>query len=149
MGEVGDLVERARAGDRRAWDELVDRFARMVLAVAASNGVRPADRDDVAQITWLKLAQHLDRIHTPGAVGAWLATTCRHEALRVRSRFVREIPTEAELFERVVDESDFENEVVRAIPDRSVTVAFAKLSARCQELLRLLLLERPYDEIGA
>ncbi len=148
MGETGDLVERARDGDRDAWNELVDRFARMVLAVAASNGVRPADRDDVAQVTWLKLAQNLDRIERPDAVGAWLAMTCRHEALRVRARGAREIPVEDEAFARLADDTDVENEALRSIPDNELPAAFAKLSDRCQTLLRLLLLERPYGEIS-
>jgi RNA polymerase sigma factor (sigma-70 family) len=148
MGETGDLVERARDGDREAWNELVDRFARMVLAVAASNGVRPADRDDVAQVTWLKLAQNLDRIERPDAVGAWLAITCRHEALRVRAASTREVPVEDEHFDRIADDTDVEDEALRAIPDREVPAAFAKLSERCQSLLRLLLLERPYAEIA-
>jgi RNA polymerase sigma factor (sigma-70 family) len=148
MGETGDLVERARDGDREAWNELVDRFARMVLAVAASNGVRPADRDDVAQVTWLKLAQNLDRIERPDAVGAWLAKTCRHEALRVRALSAREVPVEDDHFERLPDDTDVEDEALRSIPDREVPAAFAKLSERCQTLLRLLLLERPYNEIS-
>jgi RNA polymerase sigma factor (sigma-70 family) len=148
MGETGDLVERARDGDREAWNELVDRYARTVLAIAASNGVRPADRDDVAQVTWLKLAQNLDRIEHPDAVGAWLAITCRNEALRVRARSAREIPVEDEHFDRIADDTDVEHEALRAIPDRELPVAFNKLSARCQTLLRLLLLERPYTEIA-
>lgn len=148
MGETGDLVERARDGDREAWNELVDRFARMVLAVAASNGVRPADRDDVMQVTWLKLAQNLERIENPDAVGAWLAITCRNEALRVRARSAREIPVEDEIFARIPDDADVEDEALRGIPDRELPTAFAKLSERCQTLLRLLLLERPYTEIA-
>jgi RNA polymerase sigma factor (sigma-70 family) len=148
MGETGDLVERARDGDREAWNTLVDRFARMVLAVAASNGVRPADRDDVAQVTWLKLAQNLDRIERPDAVGAWLAITCRNEALRVQARSAREIPVEDELFDRIADDTDVEEEALRSIPDRDLPAAFEKLSARCQTLLRMLLLERPYNEIA-
>jgi RNA polymerase sigma factor (sigma-70 family) len=148
MGETGDLVERARDGDREAWNELVDRFARMVLAVAASNGVRPADRDDVAQVTWLKLAQNLDRIERPDAVGAWLGITCRNEALRVRALGAREIPVEDEYFDRLADDTDVEDEAMRSIPDRELPAAFSRLSERCQTLLRLLVLERPYTEIA-
>lgn len=148
MGETGDLVERARDGDREAWNELVDRYARMVVAIAASNGVRPADRDDVAQVTWLKLAQNLERIERPDAVGTWLAITCRNEALRVRALSGREIPVEDEHFDRIADDTDVEDEALRAVPDRELPAAFRKLSERCQTLLRLLLLERPYTEIA-
>jgi RNA polymerase sigma factor (sigma-70 family) len=148
VGEVGDLVMRARGGDRAAWNELVARFARLVLAVAQSHGVREADRDDVAQVTWLKLAQNLDRLHNPDAVGAWLATTCRNESLRLQVRAAREIPSEQEMFEQIVDDVDVEERVVRGLPDRVLASAFAQLSERCQLLLRLLLLERPYEEIS-
>jgi RNA polymerase sigma factor (sigma-70 family) len=148
MGEVGDLVARARDGDRDAWNALVARYARLVLAVARLHGVREADREDIAQVTWLKLAQHLDRLQNPDAVGAWLATTCRNESLRLLGKAAREIPTDDEAFDRIVDPDDLDEQVARRMPNRELWSAFARLSASCQLLLRLLILEEPYPEIA-
>jgi RNA polymerase sigma factor (sigma-70 family) len=148
VGEVGALVLRARRGDRAAWDVLVARYWRLVLAVAAQEGVREADREDVAQVTWLKLAQNLDRLENPDGVGAWLRTTCERESRRVRARAARQVPTEGELFDRIPDPVDVEEHVVRMIPDRTLKSALALLSERCQFLLRLLVFDVPYEEIG-
>ena len=148
MGVVGDLVIRARGGDRSAWDALVRRFAGLVLWTAQSKGVRPADCDDVAQVTWLKLAQNLDRLEVPDAVGGWLHTTCEREALRHVARAARQIPTEDEVFARIADDTDVEETAIRSIGDPSLRTAFSKLSERCQLLLRLLLFDTPYEEIS-
>jgi RNA polymerase sigma factor (sigma-70 family) len=149
VGEIGDLVIRARGGERAAWDALVKRFAGLVLWTAQSKGVRPADCDDVAQVTWLKLAQNLDRLETPDAVGGWLHTTCERESLRHLARSARQVPTDDEVFNRIPDETDVEETVIRSIGDPHLRTAFKKMSERCQLLLRLLLFDAPYEEISA
>ena len=148
MGEVADLVVRARRGERGAWDELVARYARLVRSMARAHGLRDADRDDIEQVVWLKLAQNLDRLQNPDAVGAWLATTARHESLRLGARSARELPSEAEQFEKLVDDEDVETVVLRDERDRLLWQAFEQLSARCQSLLRLIAEEWPYEEIS-
>ena len=54
-----------------------------------SSGPSPAefklaesDAADVAQTTWLRLLEHIDRIEYPDRVGSWLAATARNECLR-------------------------------------------------------------------
>jgi RNA polymerase sigma factor (sigma-70 family) len=148
MGEIGDLVARARRGDRGAWDALVARYSRLVLSVARAHGLREADRDDVGQVVWLKLAQNLDRLTNPDAVGAWLATTSKRESLRLGTRGAREVPSEGELFDGIADQQDVEEIVLREERDRQLWGAFARLSERCQSLLRLIAEEWPYDEIS-
>jgi RNA polymerase sigma factor (sigma-70 family) len=149
VGEIGDLVVRARGGDRAAWDALVKRFGGLVLWTAQSKGVRPADCDDVAQVTWLKLAQNLDRIETPDAVGGWLHTTSEREALRHLARAARQVPTEDEVFDRIADDTDVAESAIRSIGDPHLRTAFRKLSERCQLLLQLLMYDAPYEEISA
>jgi hypothetical protein len=41
-----------------------------------------SDAADVAQTTWLRLLEHIDRIQYPDRVGSWLAATARNECLR-------------------------------------------------------------------
>jgi RNA polymerase sigma factor (sigma-70 family) len=148
MGEAGDLVQRARGGDRAAWDALVARYSRLVLSVARAQGLREADREDVGQVVWLKLAQNLDRLANPDAVGAWLATTSRRESLRLGARSAREIPSEGELFHGIADKQDVEATVLRNERDRQLWAGFGRLSERCQSLLRLIVEEWPYEEIS-
>src|SRR5688500_5332449 len=79
----GDLVLRARAGDAGAWDALVERLGSRVWAVARAHRLAKADAEDVFQVTWMRLVTNLEAIREPGRVGAWLASTARHESLRV------------------------------------------------------------------
>src|SRR4051794_25415750 len=79
---LDELVQAAVAGDQAAWNELVERFQGLVWATSRSYRLSRADAADVAQTTWLRLVENLNRIHDPERLGAWLATTARRECLR-------------------------------------------------------------------
>jgi len=81
--ETAGLVRRAAAGDRRAWEQLVDDYVGLIWSIARGFGLNQADAGDVVQTTWLRLLEHIDRLNDPSRVGAWLATTARRECLRV------------------------------------------------------------------
>ena len=83
VGTVAELVEAARWGDQSAWDRLVERFLPLVHSMASRHRLTPADADDVNQTVWLRLVEHLDDIRDPSALAGWIATTTRHECLRV------------------------------------------------------------------
>jgi DNA-directed RNA polymerase specialized sigma24 family protein len=78
------LITRAGNGDQVAWDQLVERYGRMVWAVARAHGLGPADAGDVSQVTWLLLTQHLGSLAQPERLGAWLHATATREAVRMR-----------------------------------------------------------------
>src|SRR5258708_17579957 len=89
--DVASLVRRAAEGDRQAWEGLVDQFARLIWSITVEFKLTESDAADVAQTTWLRLLQHIDRIEYPDRVGSWLAATARNECLRslaVRKRVV-------------------------------------------------------------
>lgn len=145
------LVRAAAGGDQAAWDAIVDRFQGLVWATARSHRLSPADAADVAQTTWLRLVENLGRIREPERVGAWLATTARRESLRLIRLRGRELPSDdADAFESA-DEEGPELALLRDERDTLLWRAFAKLSDRCQALLRLLVApeEPSYEEIGA
>src|SRR4051812_28980911 len=92
--DVGWLVGRAADGDQGAWNVLVDKFGGMVWAIARSMLRSTTEAADVSQTVWLSLVEHLDTIHQPERVGAWLATTTRRECLRVQERSKRVTPSD-------------------------------------------------------
>ena len=69
-------------GSEDAWRALVDRFAPLVHGVARSFRLPRDEAEDVSQTVWLRLVEHLERLREPDRVGAWLASTTRHECLR-------------------------------------------------------------------
>lgn len=118
-------------------------------ATARAQGLSAADAADVSQTTWMRLAEHLHRLRRPEAVGAWLATTARHEALRVKAGRSRQVPTEDLEIPDEAPPADLQ--LVEAAEDGAVWDAFARLSERCRQLLRALLADPPptYAELSA
>jgi RNA polymerase sigma factor (sigma-70 family) len=148
--DVGELVRRAAAGDQAAWEEIVERFTSLVWATARAHRLSRADAADVAQTTWLRLVENLDRIREPQALGAWLATTARRESLRVIRHGARESPKDdPDLFEPPAEDS-LDDLVIGRERGGALWRAFARLSERCKALLRLLMSddEPTYEEIS-
>lgn len=92
--ELVQLVERARHGDAAAWDALVGRFAGLIGAISRSFRLHADDGADVAQTTWLRLLESIERIREPERIAGWIATTARRECLRRVRTAGREQPTE-------------------------------------------------------
>src|SRR5262245_460293 len=148
---LDELVRAAAEGDEAAWDAIVDRFQGLVWATARAHRLSQADAADVAQTTWLRLVEQLDRIREPEKLGSWLATTARHECLRHIRLNGRELPTdEAGAFEAPSDEAP-ELALVKEERAGALWRAFTKLSDVCQALLRLLVSEDEpsYEAISA
>src|SRR6266567_6430118 len=79
---IAGLVRRAADGDHQAWERLVDQFARLIWSITVDFKLFEGDAADVAQTTWLRLLEHIDRIEHPDRLGSWLAATARNECLR-------------------------------------------------------------------
>ena len=158
--DPGDLVRAAIRGDQASWDALVQRYSGLVWSVTRGYRLGPADAADVFQTTWLRLAEHLGRIDNPAHVGAWLATTARHEALRIARSASRVIPSDEATLVALGQVDDYSPEQAaldaeqeRLNSDRAVRLwrAFGELPARCRELLRILIASPPpsYAEVAA
>src|SRR5262245_28876354 len=148
---LAELVRAAAQGDEDAWNAIVDRFQGLVWATARAHRLSHADAADVAQTTWLRLVENLDRIRDPERLGGWLATTARRECLRHIRLHGRELSTDgAEVFEPASDEPP-ELALLTEERDGALWRAFTKLSELCQALLRLLVSqdEPSYEAIGA
>lgn len=86
------LVARARNGDTDAWDALVCLYDSFLRRVTRQYRLSKEDAVDVVQTTWLRCVEHLNDIREPQRLGAWLATTCRRECLRVLRQASRQVP---------------------------------------------------------
>jgi len=80
--DIARLVRTARGGDRAAFAELYQRFARMVHGVVLARIARPGknDVDDVVQDVFVTALERLHELREPAAFGGWLATIARHRA---------------------------------------------------------------------
>jgi RNA polymerase sigma factor (sigma-70 family) len=149
--EVEQLVESARAGDAAAWDALVGRYLPLVTAVIRRLRLSPADADDVNQTVWLRLVEHLDALREPRALPGWLATTARHEGLRLIKRRARDLPVDpAGATFDTPDDVDPGDALVQDLRSHALREAMLDLSEQRRELLLLLLTDPPlsYDDIS-
>ncbi len=151
---VTHLVTRARAGDKQAWDVLVERYAPLVWSICRRYRLGGADADDVGQNVWLQLVDHLDRIRDPAALPGWLATTTRRECSRVLRAAPRTHAGGYGLHAgNIPDEQSEMAEVELLLAERSAALreAFTHLPPSCQQLIALLIEDPPvpYAEISA
>lgn len=142
---VEQLLDAASRGDQAAWDELVDRYSRLVWSVVRGFRLDDATAHDVFQTVWLRLVEHVGRIREPERLPGWLSMTARNECIRMLKRQRRQIPSDFEFDvpdPTVRDAADpvIENELVGAALE-----AFSQLSADHQRLLRLLCTDPPLD----
>src|SRR5438309_2310002 len=70
--EITNLVELARAGDRGAYGELVERFRPTVYAVALARLRNPAEAEELAQEVFLHGMKKLGQLRDPRCFAGWL-----------------------------------------------------------------------------
>jgi RNA polymerase sigma factor (sigma-70 family) len=139
---VPGWVKAAAAGDQRAWDLLVDRFAGLVWAICREHRLSDSDAADTVQLTWLRLLENLGRIRDPQRLAGWLATTCRRQCLAVLRQSKTTIPTTAESLDLVMGGSGAADQAVLATEQRAILwQAFTRLSDWCQQVLQALILD--------
>src|SRR5690349_1785978 len=151
--DVASAVRRAADGDRAAWDMLVEAFTPYLFAVTSTFRLGSADAAEVVQTTWLRLVEHLDAINQPEALGGWLATTARREALRlVRTRGREQLTDDFEIGAAPPPSgpSEPEQHAIDADRKRMLRRAFGRLPDNCQVLLHLIAVGMlSYAEIAA
>ena len=149
---ITDLVTRARHGDQRAWDTLVERYAPLVWSICRRYRLSRADADDVGQTVWLRLVARLDQLRDPAALTGWIATTTRRECGRVRRATWHaarwELDTDAV---PDIGTESAESRLLAAERHAALRQAFSCLPPRCQQLLAMLIEDPPlpYTEISA
>jgi RNA polymerase sigma-70 factor, ECF subfamily len=80
---VGELVRRARSGERAAFDALYRRFVGAVHAVALSRA--PAsEAHDIVQDAFVSAWSHLGELREPDAFGGWIIGIARRRAVDAR-----------------------------------------------------------------
>jgi RNA polymerase sigma factor (sigma-70 family) len=154
--EVASWVRRAAGGDRQAWERLVDQYARLIWSITVEFKLADSDASDVAQTTWLRLLEHIDRIEYPDRVGSWLAATARNECLRSLAARKRVVLSheDVELDSAVAHGPDIDERLLADERAQVVRDAMSSLPRRWQRLLELLMADPPAsyadisDELG-
>ena len=151
---VTDLVMRARNGDKQAWDALVERYAPLIWSICRRHQLSGADAEDVSQVVWLRLLNHLGNLREPAALPGWLATTTQRECWRVLRAAQRPQAAGLGLDAEMIPDDQArlaDQELIVAERHAALREAFARLSPCYQQLLAALIQDPPvpYAEISA
>ncbi len=153
------LVQGCLQGDFQAWQQLVDRYARLVRTVPVRLGLSAMEVDDVAQEVFLALAQGIHRLEDPERLPAWLVTTARRLSWRALQKRQREQPSDHSELARLEMSSrssgdpspDWGLNALLDGWDRQARLqqAMDRLDPRCRELLHLLFLDPEEPDYAA
>ncbi len=139
------LVARAKTGDRDAlgllWDDLTPKLYGYLL-----NQLRQKDlAEDIAQETWLKAINHLDKFKDRGVrFSAWVFAIARNECRQHWRGGNREIPVDT-----IVEDFDKHLQSTHSDDYLMIESVFVHLSNEEQEILRLrYLAELSFKEIA-
>ena len=138
------LIARTAEGDRRAFEQLVERHAAAVLrlATAASD---PSTAEDAMQQTFLSVYQQAASFRAEASVRTWLLTIARNTAFRLHGKTQREDLVEEPLTQLGVQagwgSDDPEAIAIASERKGALRGAMAALSAEDQEVLILRDLE--------
>ena len=133
------LCTRAAAGDKGAWDEIVERYAPMVWSICTGFRLNGRDLEDVAQNVWLLLVEQLGKFPDPAALAGWLAVTTRRECRRMVTAARGPEPPEPP------DAAAADEAVIVAERNAALRAALAELPASCQRLMDMLVSDPPYS----
>ncbi|MEU2052226.1 RNA polymerase sigma factor [Streptomyces bungoensis] len=157
--EVGALVRSAVDGDAAAWKALVEGLSPLVWSVVRAHRLSDADAHEVFSTVWFRFAQHLGRLREPDKAGSWLASTARHECLKVLRGLTRlTLTDDPQVLDRASEERtpeqsliDSEEQALQAERIRRLWQEFEALGERCRQLLRVLMASPPpsYLEVSS
>lgn len=127
--EDAELIDRARAGDGRAFDDLIRRHQRAVYGLAMRFLRDHDEADDIAQKTFVRAWGRLREFEGRSSLKTWLLTICANLCRnhhRDRKRFADVAPDSVEPAEEAIGAQRLERErrlegvkeAVAALPER-------------------------------
>lgn len=152
-----DLWKACVAGDALAWEQLVDRFQRLIYSIPRRAGLSEEQCSDVFQDVFLLLFQKLDQIEQPDRIRSWIVTTSKFKTWGiVRSSKGLHAPAEdgeMELeMERFADHSPLADELLIELEQQHlIRTALKHLDEKCRTIISMIYLSEPaasYLEVG-
>jgi RNA polymerase sigma factor (sigma-70 family) len=152
-----ELVLACRSGDETAWEELLQRYQRLLYAIPMRAGLSADDAAEVFQRTCVILLEHIARIEQPERIGAWLVTTARRESWRLQRRMrvatTLSIDNDDDQMLDLIDSALLPEEGLMVLEQQhAIRAGLANLDERCRNLLQMLFYrDTPlsYSEIAA
>ena len=126
----GDVLE----GDSNAWSRLVRLYTPLVLSVARRAGLKQADAEDCAQLTWVTLYKSRHTIRQPEKIPGWLTKVTVRKVIHLAKERIRNMQltgqTQTESPRGLPDE-----ELLNVERDAQLAAGLQQLDFQCRQVL--------------
>ncbi|MBP1468810.1 sigma-70 family RNA polymerase sigma factor [Candidatus Chloroploca sp. M-50] len=152
------LIVACRAGDQGAWEQLIQRYQRLIYAIPLRAGLGEDAAAEIFQRTFVILFEKLDTLTQPERLRAWLVTTARRECWAYsrseqRTEALPQDDPDNPGIAELADPGLLPDELIEQMErQHMVREALGRLDPRCRTLLDLLFLRPdppPYAELAA
>ncbi len=152
------LVRRCVGGEQAAWDELVNRYQRLIYAVPRRAGLSEEQAADVFQEVFLTLFEKIGEIEQPDRIRSWIVTTAKFKTWAIvrGSKGLYSPATEEEMeaeMANIRDETPLADDMLIELEEQHlIRTALLELEERCQKILSMIYLRDPaatYVEVAA
>jgi len=133
------LVARCLEGSSGAWEDLVDRYERLVWAIILPRGIPTEHAADVFQAVWVDVFNDLKQVRSRESVRPWLSSIVLHKCSRWYRSQQKHDAVGTEFLEAQVG-ADWSEELLRR---DAMLRCVSELSPRCQRLVRMLFFTDP------
>lgn len=139
-----EIIKACRAGDESAWNDLVDRYQRLIFAIPRRAGLSEAQASDVLQEVFLTLFEKLGEIREPDRIRSWIVTTAKFKTWGiVRGEKGLHSPTTEEEMEQemaaIPDKSPLADEMLIELEQQHmIRAALKQMEERCRKILSMI-----------
>jgi RNA polymerase sigma factor (sigma-70 family) len=140
------LFKACQKGGEEAWEQLVDRYQRLIYAIPRRAGLTEEQSADVFQEVFLVLFQKLDEIEQPERIRSWIVTTAKFKTWAVvraaKGLYVPERDEEMEAeMSKITDRSPLADDILIEMEQQHlIRAALKMLEERCQQILSMIYL---------
>ncbi len=154
------LWQKILEGDAKSWEQLVRRYQALVYTVCNNAGLSEMDAADCFQYTWMTLYKNRRKMKNPEKISAWLVTTTKREALRLRHLADRTDDCmsdrmhsgQHEIKEEFISPNPLQDEELEVLERQAILeVALKQLDRRCREIMEIFFFapeNYTYEEIA-
>ncbi len=147
-----DLINKARAGDKRAFDALVLRYQQSVFNIIYFTMGKTEHADDIAQNVFVKVYHALDSYQAKSAFSTWLyritVNTCIDESRRQKRRWLVRLDDHVSEDAREVIPIDEEDRIEHKLERDEMRSIIHREIAALSETYRIVITLRDINELS-
>ncbi|SRR5579859_32645 len=151
--EDESLVQGCLRGDSRAWEQLIDKYKRLIYSIPIKYGASSEDAADVFQAVCIEVLNSLPQLKSAQSLRSWLITLTIRQSYRWKKKQPNHVELDAlepEIAEGIASVSH-PDKLDQLEQEQIVREVVAQLPPRHRELVRLLFFEQPalpYTEVA-